>query len=95
MTDWRVERIDEGEWGISWGVTEWPGENGDAFKDIALHINDEETAHLISAAPDMKAALEAVVKWGPYNSEMERKAHDMARVALAKAIGMGGGLRWN
>lgn len=47
-------------------------------------IRDEKAAHLIAAAPEMKEALEEVVRWDAYPNSSCR---DRIKAALAKANG--------
>ena len=74
-----------------WGGGE-RGRRGGVMRDAKEHLRDGVLMHpdalLIAAAPDLLAALEAVLAWGTdENYERAHAACEAARAAIAKAVG--------
>jgi hypothetical protein len=57
--------------------------NGHSCNSESLHDEQQANAQLISAAPDMLAALETVLEW----SNVGRQLENIVMAAIEKAIG--------
>ena len=79
---WKVEKCDTGYaiYHINGYYTEYIVDTEDEYGEYGT-IENENDAHLISAAPDMLEALETIMDIG------DKACRDIARVAIQKARG--------
>jgi hypothetical protein len=60
---------------------------GDGGNDCPSPEEAKANAHLISAAPDLLSALQAIMADAPSKWVMDAEMYEAARVAIAKALG--------